>query len=75
MLRIVMKQNTNCQLLIGNAQIYDSKAFSEYAIDMDDICKNIEECNSNKKFKILTVLHDMIADVLNDKNLDSIVTE
>ena len=75
MLRIDMKQNTNCQLTIGNVQIYDSKTFSEYTIDMDDIYKNIEECNSNKKFKILTVLHDMIADVLNDKNLDSIVTE
>ena len=56
-------------------QIYDSKTFSENTIDMDDIYKNIEECNSNKKFKILIVLHDMIADMLNDKNLNSIVTE
>ena len=37
---------------------------------MDDIYKNIEECNPNKKRKILLVFHDMIADMLsNKKNL------
>ena len=29
---------------------------------MDNIYKNIEECNPNKKRKILTVFDDMIAD-------------
>ena len=34
---------------------------------MDDVCKNIEEYNPNKKHKILIVLDDMIADMLNNK--------
>ena len=29
----------------------DSKSFIEYSDDMDDIYKNIEECNPNKKRK------------------------
>ena len=35
---------------------------------MDDIYKNIEEYNQNKKCKILIVFDDMIPDMLNDKN-------
>ena len=34
---------------------------------MDDILKNIEEYNSNKKRKILILFDNMIADKLNDK--------
>ena len=34
---------------------------------MDDIYKNIEEYNSNKKRKILIVFDDMIADILSNK--------
>ena len=34
---------------------------------MDDIYKNTEEYNPNKKRKILTVFENMIADVLNNK--------
>ena len=36
---------------------------------MDDIYKNIEEYNPKKKLKILIVFDDMIADMLNNKNL------
>ena len=53
----------------------DSKAFIKYSNDMDDIHENIEEYNSNKKRKILTVFDAMIADMLGDKNLNLIVTE
>ena len=35
---------------------------------MDDICKNIEEYNPNKKCKLFIFFYDMIADVLNNKN-------
>ena len=42
---------------------------------MDDIYKNIEEYNSNKKCKILIVFGDMIADMLSNKKLHPIVTE
>ena len=47
----------------------DSKTFIEYSSDMNDIYKNIEEDNPNKKRKILIVFYNMIADMLNNKNL------
>ena len=43
--------------------------------DMDDICKNIEEYNPNKKHKILIVFDDMVANMLTKKKLNPIVTE
>ena len=42
---------------------------------MNDIYKNIEEYNPNKKRKILIVFDDMIADMLSNKKLNPIVTE
>ena len=45
----------------------DSKTFIEYSNDIDDIYKNIEECNPNKKRKILIVFDDITADMLSNK--------
>ena len=42
---------------------------------MDDIYKNIEEYNLNKKRKILIVFDDTIADLFSNKKLNQIVTE
>ena len=42
---------------------------------MDDIYKNIEEYNPNKKQETLIVFDDMIADMLSNKKLNPIVTE
>ena len=42
---------------------------------MDDIYKNAEDYNPNKKRKILIVFDDMIADMLSNKKLNRIVTE
>ena len=42
---------------------------------MDDIHKNIEEYNPNKKRKILIAFDDMIAGMLSNKKLNPIVTE
>ena len=53
----------------------DSKAFTEYSDDMDVIYKNIEEYNPNQKRKMLIVFYDMIADMLNSKNLNPVVAE
>ena len=53
----------------------DFKAFIEYSNDMDDIYKNIEEHNPNKNRKILIPFDDMIADILNNKKLNPVVTE
>ena len=36
---------------------------------MDDIYKNIEEYNPNKKRKILIVFHNMITDMLSNKKI------
>ena len=42
---------------------------------MDDIYKNIEEYNLNKKCQILIVFDDMNADMLSNKKVNPIVTE
>ena len=51
-----------------------SAAFIEYSNDMDNIYKNIEEYNRNKKQKRIIVFDDIIADVLSNKKLNPIVT-
>ena len=53
----------------------DPGAFMEYLNDMQDVYKNIEDCNSGKKRKILIVFGDMIADMINNKKLNPVVTE
>ena len=42
---------------------------------MDDVLGNIEEYNPNKERKTFIVFDDMIADMLNNKKLQQIVTE
>ena len=53
----------------------DPKAFMEYSNDMQDVYKNIKDYNPRKNRKILVVFDDMIADMINNKKLNSIVTE
>ena len=53
----------------------DSKAFIEYSNDMDDIQKNIEENNPNKKQKTLIVFDDMIADMLSNEKVNPVIIE
>ena len=50
----------------------DSKAFIEYSNDIDDINKDIEEYNPNKKREILIVFDAMIADMLTYKKLNEL---
>ena len=42
---------------------------------MHDVYKNIDHYNPDKENKILIVFDDMIADMINNKKLNSIVTE
>ena len=42
---------------------------------MKDIDRNIDKYNVDKEHKILIVFDDMIADMINNKKLNSIVTE
>ena len=53
----------------------DPKDFMEYSNDMQDVRKNIEDYNPIKKRKVLIVFDDMIADMINNNKLNSIVTE
>ena len=53
----------------------DPKAFIDYSNDMHDVYKDIDEYNIDKERKILIVFDNMIADVINNKKLNSIVTE
>ena len=42
---------------------------------MQDAYKNIEDYNPGKKHKVLTVFDDLIADMIDNKKLNPIVTE
>ena len=60
---------------IGLKHFNDSKAFIEYSNGMHDIYNNINDYNPDKENKIQIVFDDMIADMINNKKLDSVVTE
>ena len=53
----------------------DPKAFIQYSNDMHEVYKNINDYNIDKDRKILIVFDNMIADVIKNKKLNSIVTE
>ena len=50
------------------------KAFIDYSNDMNYVYENIDDYNPDKENKILIVF-DMIADMIHNKKLNSIVTE
>ena len=60
---------------VGINNFNDPKTFIEYSNDMHDVYKIINDYNPNKENKILKVFDDMIADMINNKKLISIVTE
>ena len=60
---------------MGLKDFNDPKALIEYSNDMQDIYKNIDEYNEDKERKILIVLDDMIANMISNKKLNSIITE
>ena len=60
---------------VGINHFNDPKAFIEYSNDMHDVYKNIDDYNPDKENKILIVFDDMIADMIHNKKLNSIVTE
>ena len=59
----------------GLKHFNDPKAFIEYSNYMQDVYKNIEEYNVDKEHKILIVFDNMIADMINNKNLNAIATK
>ena len=60
---------------VGLVHFKDPKAFMEYSNHMQDVYKNIEYYNPGKKHKILIMFDDMIADMINNKKLNPVVTE
>ena len=60
---------------VGLDHFDDPKAFMEYSNDMQDVYKNTEDYYPIKKRKVLIIFDDMIADMLNNKKLNPVVTE
>ena len=69
------KYLVNKRKKVGLNHYYDPKAFMEYSNDMQDVYKHFEDYNPGKKRKVLIVFDDMIADMINNKKLNPIVTE
>ena len=47
----------------------------EYSSNMQDVYKKINECKTSRKYNVLLVFDDMIADMLSSKSFYLIVTE
>ena len=62
----------NCENA-GIKHLNDSKAFIEFSNKMDDVYKSIDDYNLNRKRKILIALDDMIADIITNKKIQSII--
>ena len=60
---------------VGLDHFNDAKTFIEYSNDMRDVYQNIEDYNLGRERKKLIVFDDMIADMINNKKLNPIVTE
>ena len=70
-----------CQYLInrrakvGLKHHDDPKAFIKSSNDMQDVYKNIEIYNLEKKSKVLLVFNDVIVDIINKKQINLMVTK
>ena len=58
---------------IGLKHFNYPKAFIEYSNDILDVYKNIDLYNPDKENKVLIVFDDTIADMINNKKLNSII--
>ena len=65
----------NIREKVGLKRFNDPETFFEYSDDMRNVYKNIDEYNVDKDRKILIVFDDMIADIIKNKKLNSIVTK
>ena len=59
----------------GINHLNDGNAFIEYSSTMDDVYKNIDDYNPNRKRKIIIVFDDMIADIMANTKFQSIIKE
>ena len=72
MQKIRMRQNIKD---VGINHLNDPETFIEYLNEIHHVYKNIDDYNPDKENKILIVFDDMIADMIHNKKLNSIVTE
>ena len=59
----------------GIRNLNDPRAFIEYFNTMNDVYNNIDDYNSKRKRKILILLDDMIADIMNNKKFQVMIKE
>ena len=60
---------------VGIDHFDDPEFFIEYSNDINYVYKNIDRYSPDKERKILIVFGDMIVDMINNKNVNSIITE
>ena len=60
---------------VGINHFNDPKAFIEYSNDMHNVYKNTDDYSPDKENKILIAFDDMIADIIQNKKLNSIVID
>ena len=59
----------------GIKHLNDPNAFIECSNTMDDVYKNIDYYNPNRKRKVLIVLDDMIAEIMANKTFQAIIKD
>ena len=60
---------------VGLDHFDDHKTFIEYSNDIQYVYKNIDDYNPGKKHKVFIIFDDLIADMINNKKLNPIITE
>ena len=60
---------------IGQKYLKEPAAFINYPNTMDDIYNIIDDYNSKRKRKVLTVFDDMITDIITNKKFQAIIKE
>ena len=63
----LIENRKNKKYLNGIKHLNGGNAFIEYSSTMDDVYKNIDDYNPNRKRKILIVFDDIIADIMTNK--------
>ena len=72
---------SKCEYFIKNREtagikhLNDPKSFIECSNTMDDVYENIDDYNPNRKRKKLIVFDDMIADIMANKKIQSIIKD
>ena len=60
---------------VGLDHFDNPKACIEYSNDMEDVYKNIEDYNPDKKRKVSIVFDDVVADIISNEKLNPVVIE